>query len=222
MGSTIDDESQRCGNVARRRKSGAGYIESMMARRYVMLDRDGTLIVERHYLADPEQVELLPGVLQALRQLRKMGLGLILVSNQSGIGRGYFDLECLHRVHQRLEDLLGVEGGSLDGVYFCPHVPEDRCSCRKPATGMVERASRELGFDPKAGFVIGDKVCDVDVGRGVGAVTFLVRTGYGASMEKKGNVKPDYAVDNLLEAVPIIGRHMHRLPDANRPLGGEK
>ena len=179
-----------------------------MKRRFVLLDRDGTLIAERHYLADPARVELLPGAAEGLRLLRAMDLGLAVVTNQSGIGRGYFDEACLERVHHSLQCLLENEGVALDGIYFCPHVPGAGCRCRKPAPGLVEQAARELDFAPQSSFVLGDKVCDIELGNRLGATTFLVRTGYGAQVEAEGAVEPSFIVDDVLAAVPYIKQQL--------------
>lgn len=175
-------------------------------RRYVMLDRDGTLIAERHYLSDPAQVELLPKAVEGLQKLRNLGLGLVMVTNQSGVGRGYFTLKKLEEVHQRLRDLLANHGISLDGIYVCPHVPEDDCDCRKPRTGLVTKAAAELKFNPSSSFMIGDKPCDIELGQAVKARTFLVRTGYGAKHEAAGTTRADHVVDNILEAAAIIAQ----------------
>ena len=102
-----------------------------MSRRFVILDRDGTICAERHYLSRPDQVELLPGAARGLRALRRLDLGLIVVTNQSGIGRGYFGEADLRAVHAQLRRLLAAEQIALDGVYCCPHLPEDECGCRK-------------------------------------------------------------------------------------------
>jgi D-glycero-D-manno-heptose 1,7-bisphosphate phosphatase len=179
-----------------------------MARRFVMLDRDGTVIKECHYLSDPAQVELLPGVGEGLRQLQEMGLGLVLLTNQSGIHRGYFGWEEVERVHQVLRALLEAEGVELEGIFVCPHRPEEACGCRKPEPGLAHQAAQELEFDPKAGFLIGDKACDIDVGKRVGAQTFLVRTGYGAQLEAEGDIRPDYVIDDVRGAVPVIAEQM--------------
>ena len=102
----------------------------MSKRRFIVLDRDGTIIRECNYLSDPDQVELLPGVADGLRKLRKEDLGLVLVTNQSAIGRGLFDIPRLDQIHQRLQELLLAERIYLDGIYYCPHKPDDCCSCR--------------------------------------------------------------------------------------------
>ncbi|MFQ5488638.1 MAG: D-glycero-alpha-D-manno-heptose-1,7-bisphosphate 7-phosphatase, partial [Gammaproteobacteria bacterium] len=178
----------------------------MKQRPFVVLDRDGTLIVERHYLSNPAQVELIPEAARGLRQLEKMGLGLVVVTNQSGIGRGFFDQARLNLIHRRLQGLLEAKGVHLDGIYVCPHRPEDNCRCRKPGTGLLELAAQELHFDPQASFVIGDKPCDIELGQRIGATTLLVRTGYGARVAAEGKVAPDYVVDHLGQAAQVIRR----------------
>jgi D-glycero-D-manno-heptose 1,7-bisphosphate phosphatase len=176
----------------------------MTRRRFVLLDRDGTVIVERHYLADPEGVELIEGAAAGLRRLRDLGLGLAVVTNQSAIGRGYVDHEGLARIHQRLESELAREGVRLDGIFYCPHHPEEGCACRKPRTGLVERAARVLGFDPRECFVVGDLPSDVELGRALGGTTLLVRTGHGARTEAGREARADHVVDDLREAAARI------------------
>ena len=119
----------------------------MIPRRFVLLDRDGTLIVEKNYLSDPDQVELIPGAAAGLRRLAGCGLGLVVLTNQSGIGRGFFDEAKLAEIHQRLTGLLRTERVELDGIYFCPHHPDQACGCRKPQPELALRAAAELGFD---------------------------------------------------------------------------
>jgi D-glycero-D-manno-heptose 1,7-bisphosphate phosphatase len=176
----------------------------MTAKRYVLLDRDGTIIADRHYLSDPEGVELLPGAVEGLRALKRLGLGLLVVSNQSGLGRGYFQEQDLWAVHMRLRQLLAAEGLQLDGSYYCPHLPEDACACRKPAPGLVEQAAQEQGFEPSLCFVIGDKRSDVELGLAVGAVSILVRTGKGREHEALPGPAPHYVVDDLEQAARVI------------------
>src|SRR5271165_6194348 len=153
-----------------------------MKRRYVLLDRDGTINAERHYLASPDGLELLPNALAGLQRMTELGLRLVVISNQSGLSRGYIQAAALTAIHERLRLLLAEGGVALDGIYFCPHTEADNCSCRKPKPGLVQQAAAELGFDVGNAFVIGDKACDIDLGHAVGATTLLVRTGYGTQV----------------------------------------
>lgn len=178
----------------------------MKKRRFVLLDRDGTIIVERNYLSNHNQVKLIPKAASALKKLSDLGLGLVVMTNQSGIGRGYFDLNELGKIHNRMIDLLAEEGVRLDGIYFCPHIPEDNCLCRKPKVGLVEKAVRKHNFDPKLCFVIGDNKGDIELGKNIGAKTILVRTGHGRKIERE--VDSDYVVDNLKGALSIIKYEM--------------
>jgi D-glycero-D-manno-heptose 1,7-bisphosphate phosphatase len=164
------------------------------------------VIAERNYLSDPEQVELLSGAGAGLKRLRELGLGLVLLTNQSAIGRGMFDHDRLGLIHERLAELLATHGVSFDGIYYCPHIPSEGCACRKPQPEMLRRAGVELKFDPARSFVIGDKACDIDLGRATGATTVLVRTGYGAEVEKTRAASPDYIVNDLSEAALVIER----------------
>jgi D-glycero-alpha-D-manno-heptose 1-phosphate guanylyltransferase len=173
-------------------------------RRFVLLDRDGTLNIERGYLSDSEKFELLPGVPEGLRQLRSLGLGLVVVSNQSAIGRGHFDLTRLKGIQNRMCELLARAGIVLDAIFYCPHTPEDNCACRKPEVGLGLQAAAQLGFQPKECFMIGDKKSDIAFGRRLGTTTLLVRTGCGAEVEVAGQHGADYVVDDLREAAQVI------------------
>ena len=172
--------------------------------RVVLTDRDGTLIRECHYLSDPDQVELLPGVMEGMNLLREAGWGVVMVTNQSGIGRGLFSRARLEQVHGRLNQFLGEGGVSLRGIYICPHLPEDGCQCRKPGTGLVERAAAELGFAPQDGWMIGDKECDIELGQRVGARSILVTTGYGQRTLDNGECRPDFVAGDFAAAARII------------------
>jgi len=175
-----------------------------MTKRFILLDRDGTLNVERNYLSDPDQLELFSGVGKALAELRAMGFGLVVVTNQSGVGRGYFTLERVHEIHERLKRMLAADGAVIDGIYICPHHPDVACDCRKPLPGMARQAIAEFGFDPAQAIVIGDKEADIDLGKAIGAQTILVRTGWGADTEKRGQCRPDVIVDDLPAAAAWI------------------
>lgn len=175
-----------------------------MKRQFVILDRDGTVIAERHYLSDPRQIELLPRSIRGLRLMLDMGLGLVMVTNQSAVGRGFFDEARLELIHRQLRELLQAEEIHLAGIYFCPHTPEDNCACRKPRPGLIEQAASELDFDVAASFVVGDKAADIEMGRRVRATTFLVRTGYGAEVAADPSIHPDYVVDDLWAVGRVI------------------
>jgi histidinol-phosphate phosphatase family protein len=172
----------------------------------VMLDRDGTIIEEREYLSDSAGVRLIPGAGAALRELKKMGFRVVVITNQSGIARGFFSAGALQEIHARLEQLLAKTGVRLDGIYICPHRPEDECGCRKPKPGLIQQAASDLGFAPEHSIVIGDKASDIEMGRNAGAVTFLVRTGYGAGVEAAQGSLADFVVDDLPAAAQVI-RH---------------
>lgn len=170
----------------------------------MLLDRDGTINVEKEYLRSVEGLELLPNTAAGLRAMRELGLGLVVLTNQSGIGRGYFSAETVAGIHGALAGLLAAGGVSLDGIYVCPHGPEEGCACRKPAPGLAEQAARELGFRLADSFVIGDKAADIEMGRRVGATTILVRTGYGREVEASGGAGQDCVADDLVDAARII------------------
>ena len=165
----------------------------------VVVDRDGTLIAERHYLADPQGVELLPGVVDGLRAFAAQGYELAVVTNQSGIGRGLFDERALQAVHAELRRQLAASGIELRGIWYCPHHPELGCRCRKPEPALLEHALHDLGYAPSECLVVGDKACDIELGQRLGIRTALVRTGYGRGTEQDGLCAPDVVVDGLHE-----------------------
>lgn len=174
------------------------------ARPAVFVDRDGTLVVEREYLADPEGVLLIEGAVDALKSLRAGEYRLVVVTNQSGIARGLYTEEDYHRVARRLDALLREAGVSVDGTYYCPHHPDysGPCDCRKPDTGMYERAASELDIDLAASWYVGDKLSDVLPARALGGRAILVRTGYGR--EAEAAVAADVAVvDDLAAAARL-------------------
>jgi D-glycero-D-manno-heptose 1,7-bisphosphate phosphatase len=190
-----------------------------MSRRFVLLDRDGTINVLHHHLSRVEQVELLPGAAEGMRALRHMGFGLAVITNQSVIGRGYLDEAGLAEINRRLAELLAAQGVTLDGLYYCPHTPEDGCACRKPGTALAERAAAEHNFEPGEGFMIGDSVADIEMGARLGAKTVLVRTGYGAEYPgpDQAPVRPDHVVDDLAGAAQLIAQlEADRRADAPR------
>lgn len=147
----------------------------------IFLDRDGTLIVEKHHLADPAGVELEPGVVGGLERLARHGLPFVVVTNQSGIGRGYHSEDAARAVNARVAELLAEQGLAVAGWYLCPHAPEVACRCRKPRPGMAEDAARDLGLTLPGSIVIGDKRADVELAHAIGGTGILVTTGHGAA-----------------------------------------
>jgi D-glycero-D-manno-heptose 1,7-bisphosphate phosphatase len=148
--------------------------------RAIILDRDGTIVVDGDYLDEPARLQFLPGAAEGLRRLHERGHPLIVVSNQSGVGRGLFSLARLQEINQRFLRMVEEAGAKIDGLYFCPHRPEDNCACRKPGTQLVLDAAAALGFVPARSVIIGDKGSDVQ------------------------GPAPDYVVHDLREAAAII------------------
>jgi D-glycero-D-manno-heptose 1,7-bisphosphate phosphatase len=177
-----------------------------VSRRFVLLDRDGTINEEIGYVLHPDELRLIPGAADALRELRDLGLGLVVVTNQSPIGRGMLTEPELDAIHDRLRELLEEAGVTFDRVEHCPHRPDEGCACRKPATLMVERAAAALGFDPAGSWIVGDHAADLRLGRAVGARTILVRTGHGEEELANGaDTFADHVVDDLAAAAVLIG-----------------
>ena len=184
-------------------------------RRAVFLDRDGTIIEEVGYLDRPERVELYPWSIDAIRAFNQAGLLVVMVTNQSGIARGFFTEQVVEEVHAHIAAMLAEGDARIDAYYYCPHHPDGKvagyaraCDCRKPGRGLVDRAVRELGVDPRRSFVVGDRWLDVALARVVGAGGVLVRTGYGGSVEedRPPGLDADAIVDDLIAAASWILR----------------
>lgn len=166
----------------------------------VFLDRDGTVTEEVGYLTDPGKLNMIPGAGAAIRKLNASGLKVILVTNQSGVARGYFPESLVHEAHARLERMLEAEDARCDGIYYCPHHPTAgnskytmACDCRKPGTGLLDVAARDHGIDLTQSYVVGDKWSDVELAQRAGAKGVLVRTGFAP--DDPGNVRPQHVRD---------------------------
>ena len=177
--------------------------------RAVFIDRDGTLIEEVGYLDRAERVALFPWTIAAVRALNRAGLGVVMVSNQSGLARGFFTEGVVDEVHRQMAEMLAAGGAHIDAYYYCPHHPDGKvpglsmvCQCRKPARGLVDRAVAEFGVDPQRSFVIGDRWVDIGLARTVGAKALLVRTGYGDLEERTPpqGMRADAVLDNAIAA----------------------
>ncbi len=186
-----------------------------MGHRAVFLDRDGTINEEVGYVNHLDRLKLLPRVGEAIRLLNQHQIKAVVITNQSGVAKGYFPESLIHQVHQKIQDLLKAEGAYLDGIYYCPHHPEagsppyrQRCRCRKPAPGLVEEAVRDLNIDCSISYMVGDRGVDIEFGHLIGTKTILVFTGYGKGewefFRDQWKVKPDYVAEDLLGAVHWI------------------
>ncbi len=172
----------------------------------MFVDRDGTINREVHHLSDPDQLELLPGAAEGLRALFQAGCTLIVVSNQSPIGRGMFTEARLREINERLSKMLATEGVKIGGWFWCPHAPWEGCNCRKPAPGMFLQAREEMGVILEKSWIVGDRLTDLEAGRRVGARAILVATGYGESEHAlpEHAACVDYFVPTLREAADVI------------------
>jgi D-glycero-D-manno-heptose 1,7-bisphosphate phosphatase len=161
--------------------------------RLALLDRGGTIMVDKAYLRDPDGIEFTPGAIEDLRLLRNAGSSLVLMTNQSGIARGVVDVAMLVQIHGRLQSMLAAEGVRLEGIYYCPHGPDQPCDCRKPTQGMVRNAIRDLGFGPAKAVLIGDS--DANIEAAAAACVRAVR------LARKGNSRVEGRAAGSLEAV---------------------
>jgi D-glycero-D-manno-heptose 1,7-bisphosphate phosphatase len=173
----------------------------------VFLDRDGTINEEVHYLDDPDRLNLIPGAAEAIRLLNEADILTIVVSNQAGVGRGYFSATTVEAIHEQLAKQLFGHGAHIDAIYYCVHHPNEGCDCRKPKTGMLKQAAREHSIDTHLSFAVGDKVSDLEAGRQVGCQTVLVLTGHGEKARESLQAtyfRPDYVSLDLRDAVSWI------------------
>ena len=165
------------------------------------IDRDGTLIEEVNFLSRVEDLKIFDYTIEALDLLRADGFRIFVVTNQSGIGRKLYNEAAMHSIHEAMSIALGDR---IDAFYFCPHLPDAGCTCRKPNLGMIEAAQRDFEFDLEGSWMIGDKGLDVKTGLNAGIATAMVMTGYGNKHLSELSVHPDIVADNLLEAVRRI------------------
>lgn len=192
-----------CGDVSResyviRRTDISGRSEPG---RYVLVDRDGVINskIENGYVRHPEQLLFLPGSLAALAKLNAAGYRVAVISNQSGISRGLYTIDDLDLVTDAVIEAVESAGGKIDAFYYCPHRDEDKCMCRKPKPGLIERAVAELGIEPTDTYMIGDSAIDVAAGQSVGCKTiFITETASGT------DVSPTHVVPSLTAAVSIV------------------
>lgn len=168
----------------------------------IFLDRDGVINEQRDdYVKSCSELSLLEGVKTALEMLKNNGYTIIVVSNQSAVGRGIMSESDLQNINKRLNERTG---GLIDDFFYCPHKPSDNCGCRKPRTKMLVDAAVKYNVDLEGKWLIGDNSTDIELGKNAGLKTILVKTGLGLKVFSEGKVKPDYVTENLLEAVKIV------------------
>jgi D-glycero-D-manno-heptose 1,7-bisphosphate phosphatase len=181
-----------------------------LARPAVFLDRDGTISEDVGYLNDVSQFRMFPFAAAAIRRLNDAKLPVIVVTNQSGVGRGMFAESMVHIVHEEMTQQLAAAGAHLTAIYYCPHTSDDDCECRKPKPGMIRQAAREHRVDLGRSFVVGDRYGDVELAQANGGRGVLVRTGYGAEDLRMNGAgwprQPDFVADDLANAVDWILR----------------
>jgi D-glycero-D-manno-heptose 1,7-bisphosphate phosphatase len=191
------------------RRWRCGLPEHSVLRPAVFLDRDGTVSEEVGYLNHVSRFRLLPCAAHSIRRLNDVGYPVFVVTNQSGVSRGYFPESLVHAVHQlMLQQLHSAAGAHLDGVFYCVHGAGEGCECRKPKIGMLTRAAREHGIDLAQSFVVGDRHSDIELARRAGARSIFVRTGYGEGEylwnAAKWTSQPDFVAADLSDAVSWI------------------
>lgn len=164
----------------------------------IFLDRDGTIIVDKVYLNEPDGVEFIDGVKEGLKKLFSLGFKLVIVTNQSGIARGLVKIENLNLIHEKIQQELKSEGIDIFKIYYCPHLPQDNCDCRKPKLGMIKEIEHLI--DKRRSFVVGDKETDVEFGKNLGVKTILI------TKAQDNIIKADYVASSFKEVVDFIIR----------------
>lgn len=191
--------------ASRRPSAGAGPSALPLEGVTVFLDRDGTTNRDTGYIKTVDELQIFPGAVEAVARLKQAGAKVVMVTNQSGVGRGLFSIEMLAAIHARLRSVFEAGGAPFDGLYYCPHHPDDGCACRKPGTVMVERAVAELGLDLSRAYVVGDQRRDIDLARRIGAKGILMMTGPTSAQALEAlrleGAAPDFVASDLGQAV---------------------
>jgi D-glycero-D-manno-heptose 1,7-bisphosphate phosphatase len=176
-------------------------ISARISDKVVILDRDGTIVIDRGHLADPNGLEFLPGAPEALRWLWRSAYRLVVITNQSGVGRGLFSLDRVEAMNARLHDMVERAGAKLAKIYVCPHAPEACCACRKPNLALMAQAATELNFNPRMSVVIGDKDSDIEFGLRAGARAILISSAPPNGAKRSAS---SLIVPSLMEAARSI------------------
>jgi D,D-heptose 1,7-bisphosphate phosphatase len=185
--------------------------DKKMKNKAIFLDRDGTINVDLHYLDDPGKFEMYPYVGEGIKRLKELGFRIIVITNQSGIARGFFTKEELSKIHDRMRVEFQKFDVEIDGIYYCPHHPDDMCNCRKPKTELFKKAIRDHNIDVKLSYMIGDKILDIGAGTNIGVMNILIPEPHmrGKCLSKKDEWEyyPDYIAENFFDVVEWIMKH---------------
>jgi histidinol-phosphate phosphatase family protein len=189
-----------------------------------LLDRDGVINEECEYLHDPADLVVISGVALAIAAINRWQVPVVVVTNQAGIGRGMYGVDAYHAVNRAIADILARAAGHVDAWYFCPHLPDAGCACRKPRPGMLLAAAHDLDLDLGRSVLVGDKPSDLEAGRAVGTRIVLVRTGYGRKVEAElaagqGRALVDHVADSLPASLPYL-EHALAPPASRRAVPG--
>lgn len=188
--------------------SRCGSVPSASKRHAVFLDRDGTIADEVGYVNHITRFEVFPYAAAAIRRLNEARIPVIVVTNQSGIARGFFPESLVAEIHEKMKAHLSASGAHVDGIYYCPHIRENNCRCRKPLTGMLEQAAKEHNLELTGSTLVSDRYDDISMAQSVGARGILVLTGYGRGEHEWNRSRwprmPDYVVEDLAAAVAVV------------------
>ena len=181
-----------------------------MAVKAVFIDRDGTINVNVEYLDNPDRLKLYPGVAEGIKLLRDNGFRIIVITNQSGVARGFFTIDTLEKIHEKMKKELSKKGALLDAIYYCPHHPDEKCNCRKPNTELFEKAIKDFDIDLKNSFIIGDRMLDVEAGNKLGLKTILVpeKKEIVDKELRESKIKPDFICKNFYSGVKWIMKNI--------------
>lgn len=221
----MTDQQPDKGDLVQNNGSGNGRASIRPGRRAIFLDRDGTITEEVGYVNHITRAQVFPWAPEAIRKLKAVGLPVIVLTNQSGVGRGYFSEELVAQVHRKVQDELMAEGTKVDAFFYCPHHPNATleafrmdCQCRKPSTGMADEAAEQFGIDFGASYVVGDTYRDMRLGFNIGARTILLMTGYGRGEYEHHRSRwprmPDLVAENLLEAAELVLQELNSSANA--------
>lgn len=184
------------------------HLDKNSKNQFVILDRDGTIILETpKYITNPEQISFLPGSIEGMKKIYDAGFHMIIITNQSVVGRGIISKKQLEKIHKSIIQTLLNENIKIKGIFYCPHKPDSGCLCRKPKIELVTKAAKKLNFRTESSFMIGDQETDIQLAKKIHSTSILVLTGQGKKIEKKMRNKADHIASDLSEAADLIINH---------------